>query len=787
MEMMPTKKTITILVLILSFILIVTSIQTSLASIILTENNLNNNNQFQNTFPKYKKIMKENSPTNTVNHENISTEYIIITPKEFVQNFQSLIDHKSKYIFSKIVTVEEITDNKSFWVNGKYGDGNNKTNGNPYIPVDMQVTKNFSFFNDTAAKIRNFIRFAHFKWKSEYVLLGGDTEFIPSRSFYGYIPNWSAGKIVKPIQALIVSDHYYSALNGTWNNDFDDRFGEEPAFSTTDEADFTSEVIIGRAPVNDAHEANIFVHKVISYETSNKPKNVQFHQSYTNTQHIPDTTRVTSMCQKWIPENFNLYTLYEKNGKVTVDNWKESFSNPEKLILFHVGNGYNDGLYSWYQLSWNGQKRIKFNVLDAGSLSNSFYPIHISISCLTNDFSENECLSEEILLTRNGGPSACIGNTEVGCISRDDAGTYSAEFFEQIFKNIFDESIQHLGKSVQQAKEYFSDISAVQRQYRWCFYTINLLGDPETPILLKRTKNDNNSVTVWVDDDYSKKTPGWNETKFNTIQSAIDKSIHKGKIIINEGRYKEHLRINKTLSLKGVDKSNVIISNDEKQKKSLLQLSCHSTLIQNLTIEWDQSSKITPNALIHILPTYNGNTIKNNIIKGSGNFGVLLTNSIRNTIDSNYIIHNNQGIGVINDLGGLFPSKVIVTCDNIISNNRIENYRNNGVLIKGSIHNYIFNNTFIKNSENKIVNQSTFFNNHLQLINTKLNEIHNNYWNKAVDEPYAINTLKGPITLFTLDISRGLVFKLFKCVLILNLGYPSTVFDLAPAQNPSSP
>src|SRR6056297_527676 len=306
MNKMSNKK-ITSLILILSFILVVTSLQTSLASILLNENNLENNNQFNYKTTEYKKTMQKISSKNTNNLSNPYITYIIITPKRFVQNFQSLIEHKSQYISSKIITIEEIIENKSFWIQGKYGDGTNKTNGNPYISIDMQVTKNFSFFNDSAAKIRNFIRFAHYNWKTEYVLLGGDTEFVPYRSFYGYIPNWSAGRIVKPIQALIVSDHYYSALNGTWNNDFDDRFGEEPSFSTDDEADFSSEVVIGRAPVNDAHEVNIFVHKVISYETSNKPQNVQFHQSYTNPQHIPDTTKVTNLCQQWIPQEYNLF------------------------------------------------------------------------------------------------------------------------------------------------------------------------------------------------------------------------------------------------------------------------------------------------------------------------------------------------------------------------------------------------------------------------------------------------------------------------------------------------
>ena len=771
-------KIYTIISLILCFLLLGSSFQPTMLSLSLEEKDQ----------MKFKQLAESNKD---LEKPSMSTEeqfnYIIITPTSFVKSFQILINHKSRYVKSTIMTVEEIVKNESFWVEGRYGDGTSSINGNPFIQPGEQVTTNYSRFNDTAAKIRNFIRFAHANWKTQFVLLGGDNEFIPSRHFFGYIPDWSAGKIIKPIQASIISDHYYAALNGTWNDDFDDQFGEEATFSIEDEADFSAEVFIGRAPVNDAHEVDIFVDKVISFETSDKPKNVQFHQSYTNPQHIPDTTKVTEICKNWIPSDYKLFTLYEKDGIVDVDDWTNSFSNPDKLLLFHVGNGYNDGLYSWYQLSWNKQKRIKFNVLDAGSLSNSFYPIHISISCLTSDFSENECLAEEMLLTRNGGPSACIGNSEVGCISRDDAGAYSGEFFEQIFKNIFNDSEQQLGKNAQLAKEYISNIAKSDRKYRWCFYEINLLGDPETPIFSKRKVNENNSCTVIVNQDFNKKTPGWNSTHFNSIQLAINHITPYGTIIVNPGVYKEHLFINKTITLKGSNKSTVILTNKHHDNSSLLQLSCHSTTIQNFSVLWNESTqKNPPYALIQILPKYNGNTIQNMIIQGKSDFGILVSNSIRNTIDGNWIIENQHGIGLINNLGGLLPSQVIVTCDNIISNNRIENQERCGIIIEGSIHNYIFNNTFIMDSKDENLEGPLFFNKYLRLINTKLNEIYDNYWNEPRVKPYPIHTLKGPITIFTLDISRGVVFKLFKCILILNFGYPSTVFDGTPAQHPIS-
>ena len=758
---------------------------------IVIKNSISHNNGYEknNEFQQKNQFSSPQLITSTkIENTNASypqhIEYLIITPKQFVNNFQPLINYKSQYMNATIITLEEILQNKKFWVNGTFGDATNNTHKNPWIPSNEIVTTNFTIFNDTSAKIRNFIRFAHTEWNTQFVLLGGDAELIPPRRLYGYISNWSNGKTMKPIQAHIVSDHYYAALNGTWNDDYDANFGEEAAFSIRDEADFTAEVYIGRAPVNDNHEVSVFVDKVILYETSKKPNDILLHQSYINPEHIPDTTTVTNHCKRWIPEKYNIHTLYEKDETVTQHHWINAFSNPEKLLVFHVGNGHNNGIYSWYQLSWDEQKRVKFNVFNTGSLSNSFYPIHLSISCLTGDFTENECLAEELLLTRNGGPSACIANSEVGCILPTNASMYSGEFFEEIFKNLFDTSIHHLGEKIQRAKEHFSTIAQNYRQYRWCFYEINLLGDPETPIFQSRQPSEQNNHTVIVDHNYSSSTSGWNKTRFKTIQSAIDHVNDHTSIIINNGTYYEQLRINTTINLIGVNNSKVILTNKKDTITPLIELSCHSTLIKNITIKHNNSAQKNSESLIHMLPECNGNHIKNNILKGPSTFGILITDSIRNTIEHNVIKNCRNGIGVINDLGGLLPTKVIVTCDNIISHNYIEYYAGCGIIIKGSIHNYIEQNTFINTPEFSSQKDYFFFNQHIHLENTKLNEIKSNYYNEEIKDPYPINSLSGPITIFSIDFSRGIVLWYFKCILILNIGYPTTVFDPSPLQSP---
>ena len=157
-----------------------------------------------------------------------SFRYIIITNQNLKNsNFQLLKEFKSRYITTTIVTIEEIANNPLFWVNGTFGDATNHSNGNIWIKDDDEVKANFSRFNDTTAKIRNFIRYAHQLWKTEYVLLGGDTQIIPVRELYVNISGWDGGFLLnRTIEAYIPSDLYYSTLNGTWNDDFDKNFGD---------------------------------------------------------------------------------------------------------------------------------------------------------------------------------------------------------------------------------------------------------------------------------------------------------------------------------------------------------------------------------------------------------------------------------------------------------------------------------------------------------------------------------------------------------------------------------
>lgn len=711
-------------------------------------------------------------------------EYVIITSKYFENsNFQLLVDHKSQYVNATIVILGDILENSSFWVNGTYGDATNNSNGNPWIEDGKEVSVNFSRFNDTAAKIRNFIRYANQKWGTRYVLLGGDVEIIPVRKLYVNLSDWYSGYVGEvPIEGWIPSDLYFGCLDGTWNDDLDKRFGERKNYSMDEEADFIAEVYIGRAPVDNKYEVATFVNKVIQFETTQKPKDILLHQSNLLPWGIPDTSVIPEACAQWVPNDYNINRLYQKNEKITVDKWINCFGNPSKLLILHVGNGYYHGPdNSWYQLYYNIFGRVKFKNSDVCKLRNTFYPIHISISCLSGNFCYTDCIAEELLLWSRGGVSACFFNSEVGCVDRTDASKYSSEFIEKIFYELFENGTRKLGEINLFTKYHFINLAQEDPNYRWCYYEINLLGDPETPVLETRDKLP--LFAVSVDDDFNESTPDWNITCFDKIQEAANAVPENGVVNVHSGIYHETVVINKTINLIGEDKYTTII--DGGNSEVVVTIKSNSSSVRNFTIYHnDSTQKIQNQNGVYVPPNCWGNEISSNIIMNNNNCGILIQDSCRTYIHDNIIQFNGDGICITKKISGLFEKYIVVTCHNVIYHNKIVSNGNYGIYLEATINNEILNNTFMNNGEyyNSLNSKNDAF---FKL--SRYNTWDGNYWSGACDRKY-IHGTHGPIFIWYPDFSdgiiSGIIFPSRNYVAIINIGIPIPDIDENPAQEP---
>ncbi|MBU2552801.1 MAG: T9SS type A sorting domain-containing protein, partial [Proteobacteria bacterium] len=170
-------------------------------------------------------------------------KYVVITNQYLkdasaIYTFRNLIEHKiAKGITATITTTE--------WIYGNFTG------------------------EDTQEKIRNFIRFAHENWATDYVLLGGDTNIVPYRGLYGSATYEEEGK-VKVATAAIPADLYYACLDGSFNSDGDDKWGESNDGENGGEVDLKAEVYVGRAPVDTPDEMSNFVKKTLVYEECKK-------------------------------------------------------------------------------------------------------------------------------------------------------------------------------------------------------------------------------------------------------------------------------------------------------------------------------------------------------------------------------------------------------------------------------------------------------------------------------------------------------------------------------------
>ena len=87
-------------------------------------------------------------------------------------------------------------------------------------------------------------------------------------------------------------------------------------------------------------------------------------------------------------------------------------------------------------------------------------------------------------------------------------------------------------------------------------------------MLINVSKNTENEMIipipdiVYVDDDYTSSTPGWQYDHFDVIQDGIDAVAFGGTAYVYNGIYYENVIIHKTINLIGEDRDNTIIDSD---------------------------------------------------------------------------------------------------------------------------------------------------------------------------------------------------------------------------------
>lgn len=418
----------------------------------MIKKNVLNNNEIEYIYDSNTSIKERTS--------SASDDYIIVTNELLRPVFEKLAKWKTiKGVKAKVITVEQCTA---------------------------------EYPNYTSQLAIKTVLADYYADGMKYVLLGGDTDVVPAQICD--LPNWTEYTTDTP------SDLYYACLDNcfSWDANGNHIYGE-----LSDNVDLDPEFIVTRASVSSLSEAEIFINRIIEYESSPKLEewsnkmlscgNILKYYCMKNNVQISDAQYQGEFVYEngvqnyWNGTLFKLFDTYTDHA-----DGADYEANAEHLQL-ELAKGYTfvdefshafANVWGWLE-NWS-----KYNLSHADSLVNSGYTTISTISCYSNAFDKistdfpdvtdyyTTCLSEAFIRNPNSGVLAYLGSSREGWIY------YSYYFDEKYYEMLLSSSQKQFGRAAMFAKNSFlSYVSSVGfNNYRWLIMTLNPIGDPEMPI-----------------------------------------------------------------------------------------------------------------------------------------------------------------------------------------------------------------------------------------------------------------------------------------------------------------
>ena len=369
-------------------------------------------------------------------------DMLIITSEEWIPRFGEYINlYNDKGIRTQIVSIEEI-----------------------YAIMEGQ---------DNQEQIRNYIIQEYENNGIQMVSLGGDVSIVPYRSLYCWAQEGDEDQLP--------SDMYYACLDGTLNDDGDDRWGE------VGEDDLLPELGIGRLPFNNEAQFETIMHKTFSYLQN--PVLGEFTSPILGAEHLGDGYYGSEDMERLIGENSDFgYTTYGYPEDYNIKryyatpsmNWSGSaFRNiigTGGQYVHHVGHANTDVVASWSMATMNDQ----FFAGNDGINHN--YMLFHSHGCICGDFS-HACILEKMLIIESGFV-VTTGNSRYGWYMPWGDGM-AAHIHREFVDAYCHDRIPSVGMALREAKIATAPWVAIPLEegelengcLRWNIYCLNVLGD----------------------------------------------------------------------------------------------------------------------------------------------------------------------------------------------------------------------------------------------------------------------------------------------------------------------
>ena len=321
---------------------------------------------------------------------------------------------------------------------------------------------------DNKEKIRNYIISEYENNGITMVMLGGDVDVVPHRKLWC----WAQ----EGYEDQVPSDSYYACLDGTLNDDGDNKWGE------VGEDDLLPELAIARLPFNNAYQLEIILSKTFSYLTA--PVMGEFRKPILAGEHLGDGYYASNDLERLVGEsNFNGYTTFcypENYDFVRVYETESHWWNPDELrdaindgiqYVNHFGHANTGTVAGWY--NWDITPSLFYG---ANGIDHNYF-IFKSQGCICGDFAD-DCILERMVVNETGAVAA-IGNSRYGWYSQAGDGP-SNHYHRELIDAYCHERIAGLGEALKECKIQTSPFITMDGEngtLRWSFYALNALGD----------------------------------------------------------------------------------------------------------------------------------------------------------------------------------------------------------------------------------------------------------------------------------------------------------------------
>lgn len=427
--------------------------------------------------------------------------YLIVTTRELAPSFKRLAALKRQKGYSvQIKCIEDIL------ADPRVQQGDQRCHSSTL----------FSYINDDAGKLRQYLKLAYRFDNTQFVLLGGKE--VPFRSNVSIIRDKLGNEIGMD---SIPTDWYYSDLTSMWGKS-GNHTPEYYWYPSPDD----HELLVGRLMADTKEQIDNYTDKLLRYELNPGHGNT----SYLNrclvvegselnprlstgaimanaySQITPDTTLVIQRGHDY-PTGGDVISLINDNqyGILSIHGHGSPYTTSVNNWNYWYLDSHLDTVYSHESFqricSLNGYTSDINNGLDC--LTNKYFPgIYYSWSCDNAPFdnfqrsyyrSYDTNMAQSYTLGKDYGGVAFLGNTRSGFYSSADTeeALTNSPKIEKNFALCLEQGIAHLSEAEAKSKEFYHGSCC-----RRLLLTHNLHGDPELQLWAGAPSSLNNIVVV---------------------------------------------------------------------------------------------------------------------------------------------------------------------------------------------------------------------------------------------------------------------------------------------------